>query len=164
MTATLRHAVPEDRALLVAMHGEFVAHFAALSSDGWPERPDAEAIVRLSGLGFRPVPLCHTIMAEIDGWTAGLLTYHFGVYEGLPSLFVADLYVREAARGSGVGSLLLNEVRSIAISNELTQMVWTVWRENAHAIAFYQRFGAHPHHEEMVMLLPVAPGSEGGGQ
>src|SRR5580693_5727823 len=57
--------------------------------------------------GFGPEPKCRAIIAEQDGQPAGYAVFlgSYSTWTG-PSLFLEDLFVREAFRGQGVGRAL----------------------------------------------------------
>lgn len=57
-------------------------------------------------------------------------------------LWLEDLYVREAHRGSGVGKALLEAVRNVAVQRNAGRYEWCVLDWNQHAIDFYERAGA----------------------
>ena len=57
-------------------------------------------------------------------------------------LWLEDLYVREAHRGTGLGKRLLEAVRQIAIDRNAGRYEWCVLDWNQHAIDFYERAGA----------------------
>src|SRR5271154_3150318 len=65
--------------------------------------------------GFGPEPKFRAIIAEQDGKPAGYAVFlgSYSTWTG-PSLFLEDLFVREAFRGQGVGKALLCQVADIA--------------------------------------------------
>jgi ribosomal protein S18 acetylase RimI-like enzyme len=64
---------------------------------------------------------------------------------------VADLFVREAARGRNVGSALTMEAASIIQRHGGRRILWTVWSRNRAAIDFYRNLGARFIGEEPLM-------------
>ncbi len=82
-------------------------------------------------------------LAEVDGEAVGMLVYFFAysTWAG-KTLYVEDLYVKEAYRGQKIGTALLNEIFKIAQAEDCGRVRWQVIDWNADAIAFYQKLGA----------------------
>lgn len=103
-------------------------------------RLNAEALERD---GFGHEPAFNGLVAEVAGEVIGYLLYHAGYDTDTACrlLVVADLFVTESARGSGVGAALMQQARSIAAARGAKQVVWTVYRLNALARRFYEGIG-----------------------
>jgi ribosomal protein S18 acetylase RimI-like enzyme len=151
---TIRSATLDDLPELKAVLRESVEYLNALAE---PEPISDEEIDRIEQLAFGPGRKCSIVVAESDGAIAGHLAYFWGLsMEGIsPAIFVGDLYVRNAFRRSGVGRSLMDHVRAMGKSGGANQVVWTVWSENREAQRFYQRIGARPYDEEVLMTWPV---------
>jgi GNAT superfamily N-acetyltransferase len=94
--------------------------------------------------GFGPQPKFRALIAEWDAQPAGY-AFFFGFYstwEGRPSLFLEDLFVRSQFRGKGIGKALLAHVAGIAHRENCYGVRWEVLDWNQPAIDFYQRLGA----------------------
>jgi GNAT superfamily N-acetyltransferase len=78
--------------------------------------------------------------------TLGFALYFrtFSTFLGRPGIYLEDLYVRESARGKGVGEALLRRLaqRTLAIGGG--RLEWSVLNWNEAAIKFYQKMGASP--------------------
>ena len=78
--------------------------------------------------------------------TLGFALYFrtFSTFLGRPGIYLEDLYVRESARGKGVGEALLRRLaqRTLAIGGG--RLEWSVLNWNEVAIKFYQKMGAAP--------------------
>jgi GNAT superfamily N-acetyltransferase len=159
MTVRIRPAVPADLADIKLLLREFAEHLNAI---GEPEPVLDEEIDRIEELAFGPRAVCTVLIAEVDGKVAGHLSYFWGLsMEGVaPALFVGDLYVRGGYRGQGVGRMLMQHARGIAEARRANQVLWTVWRKNAAAQAFYRRLGARNYDEEVLMTWPASPARE----
>ncbi len=59
-----------------------------------------------------------------------------------PCLHLEDLFVRESARGRGVGKALLAAVAGVAVERGCPRLQWNVLDWNEAAIAFYEKLGA----------------------
>ncbi|OYY71565.1 GNAT family N-acetyltransferase [Sphingomonas sp. 28-63-12] len=93
---------------------------------------------------FARAPAAEALIAEVDGTAAGLaLFFHnFSTWTGWRGLYLEDLYVTPAARGSGVGKALLKRLAAIAVERGCTRFEWQVLTWNTPAIDFYRAMGA----------------------
>jgi len=76
-----------------------------------------------------------------------LYFYNFSTWTGKPSLYLEDLYVREAIRHQGVGSRIFSHLAGVALENDCERFQWQVLDWNASAIKFYEAIGAKPQTE-----------------
>ena len=58
------------------------------------------------------------------------------------SLYLDDLYVKEAYRGNQIGSKLIDEVFKVAKTTKCKRVRWQVLDWNENAINFYKKLGA----------------------
>jgi GNAT superfamily N-acetyltransferase len=88
----------------------------------------------------------HALMADWDGAPAGFALYFFNYSTFLcrPGLYLEDLFVRQAARGRGIGLALLTALEQRAREAGCGRLEWSVLDWNESAIEFYRRFGARP--------------------
>lgn len=103
---TIRPAAPADAATIVAFIRE-LAEFEQLSHHVKITPADVER-----DLGSR----FEALLAERGGKPLGLaLFFHtYSTFEGRPSVFLEDLFVREEARGTGLGRRLLAALAALA--------------------------------------------------
>ncbi|SDS96220.1 GNAT family N-acetyltransferase [Microlunatus soli] len=112
----------------------------------------AEDQVRATVDGLRSALFCEhpkvfcLIAQTDDGEVVGLALYfyNFSTWEGVHGLYLEDLFVRPAFRGSGFGGALLRRLARIACDNGFARMEWVVLNWNAPAIAVYDRIGGKP--------------------
>lgn len=98
--------------------------------------------------GFGPVPRFHALLAErVDAATGsrtavGLALYYFtySTWAGRPNLYVEDLYVDGAERGTGVGKRLMAALARAALDAGCARLELAVKTDNR-ARAFYERLG-----------------------
>jgi GNAT superfamily N-acetyltransferase len=92
--------------------------------------------------GFGPQPQFEAILAFLDGEPAGAALFHsrFSTWLGRPGLYLEDLYVRDSARGQGVGRRLMARLAAIAIERGWGRIDFHVLDWNP-ARAFYHRLG-----------------------
>ncbi|TRW17294.1 GNAT family N-acetyltransferase [Glacieibacterium frigidum] len=93
---------------------------------------------------FGATPAAEAVLAEIDGEAVGvaLFFFNFSTWSGKRGLYLEDLFVREAARGTGTGTALLRHLARIAIERDCARFEWAVLDWNAPAIGFYKSIGA----------------------
>jgi len=86
------------------------------------------------------------IALDDSGEPAGFALWYrtFSTWEGVPGLFLEDLYISESERGSGLGRALLTALARIAVTNGWRRLEWNVLRWNTEAIAFYDSLGGRP--------------------
>jgi len=92
--------------------------------------------------GFGPRPRFECLLAEIAGEAVGFALYldDYSTFEGRAGIFVEDLFVTDAARGRGVGRMLLARLASIARERGATSLHLIVLDWNP-ARVFYDRLG-----------------------
>lgn len=83
-------------------------------------------------------------VAEIDGRVEGVALWFrtYSTWTGRPSLYLEDLFVSEAARGSGAGKALLTALAQEALAQGCARMDWAVLDWNDSAKSFYTAMGA----------------------
>lgn len=76
---------------------------------------------------------------EIAGMALFFIAYYTWIGK---SLYLDDLYIKEAYRGQGIGTRLLNKIFDIARDENCKRVRWQVLDWNAPAIALYKKAGA----------------------
>ena len=81
--------------------------------------------------------------------TLGFALYFrtFSTFLGRPGIYLEDLYVRESARGKGVGEALLRRTAQRTREIGGGRLEWSVLNWNEPSIKFYQKMGASPLNE-----------------
>jgi GNAT superfamily N-acetyltransferase len=72
---------------------------------------------------------------------------NFSTWLGKNGLYLEDLFVSPAHRGSGAGKKLLKYLAEIAVENDYGRFEWSVLDWNEPAIKFYESIGAKPQNE-----------------
>ncbi|MFB9970419.1 GNAT family N-acetyltransferase [Pseudoroseomonas cervicalis] len=99
----------------------------------------------------------HALVAEVEGAVVGHLFLTFGQH--LPFVaerehgYVADLFVRESHRGTGIGRALLEEAERLTRARGLKRLLIGVLAGNDGAEAAYRRFGFAHYTHEMIKQL-----------
>ena len=93
------------------------------------------------GSGERPA--FQAFIAEYEGQALGLCLffYSFSSWRGELGVYVQDLFVSEAARGSGLGRRLIGETALLARQRGATYLRLSVEKENTAAQKFYRAIG-----------------------
>jgi GNAT superfamily N-acetyltransferase len=88
-------------------------------------------------------PPFECLLAEEDGRAIGFALFFptFSTWEGLPGLYLEDLFVRDEARGAGVGRALLAALARIAVERGYGRLELAALDWNTPAIGFYERLG-----------------------
>jgi GNAT superfamily N-acetyltransferase len=93
---------------------------------------------------FGPRPAAEAMVAEVAGQVVAfaLCFTNFSTFLAKPGLYLEDLYVQPAHRGSGIGQALLQRLAEVAVERGYGRFEWCVLDWNADAIRFYERMGA----------------------
>ena len=68
----------------------------------------------------------------------------FSTFLGRPGIYLEDLFVREFARGRGIGESLLRRIAKSTLEMGGGRLEWSVLDWNQPAISFYKKMGAVP--------------------
>jgi GNAT superfamily N-acetyltransferase len=133
----LRAAEPRDIDAIVALIAELAA-FERLSHlvQATPEKLAPHLF------GERPVAEC--VVGEVGGVVVAFALFftNFSTFLARPGMYLEDLYVRPAQRGSGLGRALLEHLGRLAAERGCGRFEWSVLDWNADAIGFYEKLGA----------------------
>jgi GNAT superfamily N-acetyltransferase len=141
-TIHIRPAVPADAAQLLAFIRELAVY----------EKAGDEVLASVADLErtlFGAEAKAHALVCERDGRAIGLAIYFFSysTWLGRNGLYLEDLYVTPAQRGSGAGKALLRHLARTAVENDCGRFEWSVLDWNEPAIQFYRSIGAAPQDE-----------------
>jgi GNAT superfamily N-acetyltransferase len=139
MTISIRDAVPADAETILRFITELATYEKAAH--------EVEATVeRLQGSLFGADAVAHAVICEADGKPAGFAIwfYSYSTWQARKGLYLEDLYVSPAHRGSGAGKALLKHLARIAIAEGCGRFEWSVLDWNEPAIRVYEAIGAEP--------------------
>ncbi|KQV13941.1 MULTISPECIES: GNAT family N-acetyltransferase [unclassified Kitasatospora] len=155
--ARIRPARPADLPRIVELAAEHAAYERAA-----PPAPDL--VLRLDALLFgAPIPRLHCLLAELpDGEVVGYAAAapELSTWQGREYLHLDCLFLRPAARGSGLGVLLMDAVAALAGRLGMTEVQWQTPDWNEGAARFYDRIGAEAR-TKLRYRLAVPAGSPG---
>ncbi len=150
----IRAAATADVPAILALTRELAAYERAVDDARATEEQLRDAL-------FGEHPAVFGLIAEDDasGETVGFALWfrNFSTWTGTHGVYLEDLYVRPAARGSGHGKRLLAELARICVARGYERFEWTVLDWNAPAIGFYRSLGAVGMDEWTVQRLTGAP-------
>jgi GNAT superfamily N-acetyltransferase len=134
---TLRAAEPRDVAAIVGLIGE-LAQFEQLTH-----------LLRVTPQTLHPhlfgdKPAAECLVAGVQGEVVAFALFftNFSTFLAQPGLYLEDLYVQPAHRGSGLGKALLTRLGQIALERNYGRFEWSVLDWNIDAIRFYEKMGA----------------------
>lgn len=93
---------------------------------------------------FGSKPCAEVLIAEVDGQAQGFALYfqNYSTFLATPGIYLEDLYVRESARGLGVGLKLIACIAKRAVELGCGRFEWAVLDWNEPALKFYRALGA----------------------
>ena len=143
----IREARPDDVPVLLQLVRELAVYEREPDAVETTEPMLQAALFGAPDVGGRPVASCH--VAELDGEVVGFALWYvtFSTWKGLPGLWLEDLFVRPAARGTGLGTALLQALAAVCVERGYGRFEWWVLDWNAPAIGFYRSLGAVPQDE-----------------
>jgi GNAT superfamily N-acetyltransferase len=134
---TLRLATRADVPAIVALIHELadyekLAHLAQATSE------------QLEPHLFGEKPACECLIGERSGRVVAfaLFFHNFSTFLCRRGLYLEDLFVQPAERGTGLGRAMLQALARIAVERDCGRFEWAVLDWNASARAFYERMGA----------------------
>jgi GNAT superfamily N-acetyltransferase len=144
----IREATPADLPVVLDLIRELAAY---------EREPDAVVATEV-GLfdalfGDDAFASCH--VAVLDDQVVGFALWfrNFSTWLGRPGIYLEDLFVRPAARGSGLGKALLMTLADIARERGYGRVEWSVLDWNVVAQDFYRSQGAVPMDDWTVWRL-----------
>ena len=148
----IRACLPTDAAGIESLFHEFVAYLRSFG-DANDYRFSGQQFLNDA---FGSDPVLRGLVAEDASELIGYLLFS-RTYDGdyVRGFYVVDLYVRKDSRGKGVGRLLMDAVRNVAITEGISRLSWAVHKNNAGALRFYESLGAKYSLDTHVMYLDV---------
>ncbi len=134
MPPTIRRAKIEDCPRMLELVNELAVY----------ERAPQEVTVspaHFSESGFGPNPVWWAFVAEENGVINGFALYYirYSTWKG-QKMYLEDIIVTEAARGRGLGALLMDALIAEAKEKGFQGMTWQVLNWNEPALNFYRKY------------------------
>jgi len=145
----IRPAKPEDVAEIHAMVRELADYEKSLDQAKATTQQLHDAL-----FGERPAVFAH-IAEDDEGHVLGFALWflNYSTWTGVHGIYLEDLYVRPAARGTGYGKALLAQLARICVERGYQRLEWSVLDWNEPALAVYRSQGAVPMDEWTVHRL-----------
>jgi GNAT superfamily N-acetyltransferase len=149
---SVRPAEPADVPVLLQLVRELAEY---------EREPDAvqttEAMLSDALFGPQAVASCHVALGP-DGDVVGFALWYvtFSTWKGRPGLWLEDLFVRPAGRGTGLGKALLAALAAVCVERGYARFEWWVLDWNEPAQGFYRSLGARPEDEWTVWRVDGA--------
>jgi GNAT superfamily N-acetyltransferase len=139
---TVSPAEPRDAAAIAVLLEELGRYYGATELEPLDRR-----IIQINEAIFSQPPAAYALLARDGRRVAGLAAYSFlwPAVGASRSLYLKELYVPDAYRRQGVGSLLLRAVFETAVGLGCSRVEWTTDAGNIGARAFYAKLGLTDH-------------------
>lgn len=134
----IRNAAPADVPAIVGLIKE-LADFEKLGhlAQATPEKLLPQLF------GERPPVECWVAEGEEGELVAFALFFtNFSTFLAQPGIYLEDLYVQPAHRGTGLGKAMLSRLAALAVERGCGRFEWSVLDWNVNAIDFYKKMGA----------------------
>jgi GNAT superfamily N-acetyltransferase len=135
----IREAVKDDVPVILSFIKRLAEYEKAL------DRVTAdEALVRSSLFGSKAYAQALIVEEEQETIAVAVYFFSFSTFSGRPNLYLEDIFVLPAHRGTGAGKQLMAHLARIAVEHGCGRMEWAVLDWNEPAMAFYRSLGAEP--------------------
>ncbi|QNG39002.1 GNAT family N-acetyltransferase [Geodermatophilaceae bacterium NBWT11] len=103
------------------------------------------AQLREALFGDSPALFGH-VAEDVDGTVVGFALWflNFSTWRGTHGVYLEDLYVSPAHRGTGLGRELLRTLAAVCVKRGYARLEWSVLDWNTPSIEFYRAAGARP--------------------
>lgn len=144
----IEKATSKDVGLILTMIHELAAW------EGYSDEVEADEALLTESL-FGAGAIATVLIAYIGELPVGYMIYcpKLSTYTGKNEIYLQDIYLREQARGSGSGRVLMSELAKIALNSNATRIEWFVDKKNTKALSFYRKLGAQVMDEISVVRL-----------
>lgn len=145
---SVRPVRPDDVPAVVALVRELADYEKALHEARLTEE-------QLTGVLFGESPALFGHVAEDGGQVVGIALWflNFSTWRGTHGIYLEDLYVSPAHRGTGLGRELLRTLAAVCVERGYARLEWSVLDWNTPSIEFYEAAGAVPLDEWTVFRL-----------
>ncbi len=143
MTLTIKKATPENIPQIIVLMREFAEYEKLLE---YLEVTEERLEIALFGDG----KVAEAIVAS-DGETVigyAIFFPYFATFRGQRGIYLEDIFITKAARGRGVGEMMLKHIAKIAQVRGFERIDFQVLKWNAPAIGFYENLGAERNDED----------------
>ena len=153
MAITIRQSTAADADSIGDLAAEFHSYLRALGDHADFDWGAAKYLRD----GFGENAAFEGLVAEVNSSVVGYALYHFGydTDRGQRLIFLIDLYVSQRFRRNGIGEKLMHRISEIGRMRGAELIVWSVLKQNAMAMNFYEKLGAKCADELYFMWCPI---------
>ena len=146
---TVRPIRPDDVPAVVGLVRELAEYEKALHEVRLTEEQLTNSL-----FGDSPALFGH-VAEDDDGVVVGMALWflNFSTWRGTHGIYLEDLYVQPAHRGTGLGKELLRTLAALCVEHGYSRLEWWVLDWNTPSIEFYKKAGAVPMDEWTVFRL-----------
>jgi GNAT superfamily N-acetyltransferase len=146
---SVRPIRPDDVPAVVALVRELADYERAVHEAKLTEEQLTGAL-----FGDFPALFGHVAVAD-DGEVVGMALWflNFSTWRGTHGIYLEDLYVSPAHRGTGLGRELLRTLAAVCVERGYSRLEWAVLDWNTPSIDFYKAAGAVPMDDWTVFRL-----------
>ena len=103
--------------------------------------PDKKAMSQLKKDGLKENPKYEAYLGVVNGEFVGFVTtiMMYSTFQGIPALYIEDLFVLEDFRRKGVGQKLFEHCVKIAKKKKCCRLDWWGLKKSKSAISFYTK-------------------------
>ena len=149
-TRSIRPAEPDDLPAILGLVHELAVYEKAPDA---VEATVADFRAALFPLDRPPTAFGH--VAVVDGEIVGMAIWYltFSTWLGTGGIWLEDLFVSPAHRGSGLGKGLLAALAALCTERGYGRLEWWVLKWNTPSIGFYDSIGGQPMDEWLTYRL-----------
>ncbi|MBJ7281001.1 MAG: GNAT family N-acetyltransferase [Rhodoluna sp.] len=136
MNITVRQIAVEDRSSWLELYHAYLKFYES--------EPVESSTELLWNRLTKAEPKIQGLVAESNGEIVGIAHFHYQLSTWSDTLhcYLEDLYVSEEARGKGLATALIAEVRKFAIEHECSELFWITKESNQTARKLYEKVAA----------------------
>ena len=150
---SIRAAEPDDLPAIVGLVHELAVYEKEPDA---AEATEADFRAVLFPQDLAPTAFAH--VAVVNGAVVGMAIWYvtFSTWLGRSGIWLEDLFVTPAHRGSGLGKSMLATLAAVCDERGYGRLEWWVLRWNAPSIGFYDSIGGQPMDEWLTYRLEGA--------
>jgi GNAT superfamily N-acetyltransferase len=150
LVLTVTHATRDDVPAIAGLLEELERYYGTTAFEPLPQRH-----AQIDQLLFGERRAVFVLLVRDAATVVGVAAYSFlwpaaGVTR---SLYLKELFVARTHRRRGVGRLLWEHVRQVAVEAGCSRLEWTADRDNPDALGFYDNLGIAPHEGKVFYRL-----------
>lgn len=148
----IRAATPGDVEAIALLMEDLDRFYGATDAD---IDPPSQRMPQIAAALFEEPNAAFALLAWQGKQLVGMAAYSFlwpaaGVTR---SLYLKEIYITEAFRRKGVGTLLMQRLCQVAVEHKCSRVEWTTDKGNVLGESFYERLGVPQNQEKIFYRL-----------